>query len=198
MADDRVREFLASLAKEAREGAAADQSPAWEFFYKEIFPKIRSRLEHKYSVKSAPKYSLTDVAQEAAVRLFEMLKSGEGCEKLSDAKDDEEVEYFLIAMCHFRYLTFVARHYERWHTFLDAIKSSQTSTAGGDIRDDFPNFILDELIQKGANDDSDRTMIAMLLQGYSTLEIAPEVGLDVRTVRRRLKSIRKRLIDLAG
>src|SRR6478752_7537066 len=188
-------EIGVDLAKALREARLGDQA-AWEMLFKECYPKVRRVVRRKLDRSMRSLYDSTDFASDV------MKSLAANIDQLSFPSIDSLM----------RFLAHVAEQkvideYRRRHTLKRNVNRERRLSSGDEdsgpvqLPSDAPtasqlaqaNEVHEWLLDR--QDETERTIINLKQQGYSTADIACTTGWNIRKVQRFLKDLHDALHD---
>jgi RNA polymerase sigma factor (sigma-70 family) len=191
-------EFPKDLSQTLLDAQKGDQS-AWEALFRECYPKVRRVVRRKLNRSMRSLYDSTDFASDVMKSLVANLN------QLN----------FVSVESLFKFLAQVAEQkvideYRRQHTFKRDVTRERRFSA--DDREAGPvhlpsgeptasqqaqaNEVQERLLDR--QDETERTIIDLKHQGYSTADIVDKTGWNIRKVQRFLKDLHDSLRDSGG
>jgi len=188
-------EISADLSRALLEAQKGDQT-AWETLFRECYPKVRRVVRRKLDRSMRSLYDSTDFASDV------MKSLAANIDQLSFPSIDSLM----------RFLAHVAEQkvideYRKRHTLKRDVNRERrlfTDAAGSapvQLPSDEPtasqfaqaNEVHERLLDR--QDETERTIISLKQQGYSTADIADSTGWNIRKVQRFLKDLHETLPD---
>jgi len=192
VSDPEISHDLSRALQDAQKG---DQT-AWETLFRECYPKVRRVVRRKLDRSMRSLYDSTDFASDV------MKSLAANIDQLSFPSIDSLM----------RFLAHVAEQkvideYRRRHTLKRDVSRERRLSAGDEdwgpvqLPSDEPtasqqavgNEVYECLLDR--QDETERTIISLKQQGYSTADIADTTGWNIRKVQRFLKDLHDALHD---
>lgn len=175
---------LASTWQDAQKG----DPTAWETLFKECYPKVRRVVRRKLNRSMRSLYDSTDFANDAMERLAANLD-------LLQFPSLSSLIAFLAQVAEQK----VIDEYRRQHTLKHDISRERPMTANdmGPVQVESHDPSASQLAQANEfherllarDNETERVIIELRQQGYSTADIADQTGWNVRKVQRFLKEL---------
>ncbi len=176
-------------------------SNALSALYTRYFEQLTQVAEIRLSRHAGPIVDGEDVALTVLMRLSQNLKKSENKGKLPDR---ESLWLFMLAILHSIVIDLKRRNYT-WkrgngsvHSLSDFTQRDDDGKSPIDVADKTPNHeklamlrdSVDYLLNQKLKIDTTRSVAILKMEGYSHQEIAEKIGIDVKSVSRKLKRIR--------
>ena len=175
-------------------------SDALNALYKRYFEQLAAVAESRLSRHAGPIVDGEDVALTVLMRLSQNIMTSENKGKLPDR---ESLWLFMLAILHSIVVDLKRRNYT-WkrgkgsvHCLSDFTQCDEEGTSPIDVADKTPNHeklamlrdSVDYLLNQKLKVDTTRNVAMLKMEGYSHREIAEKIGMDIKTVSRKLKRI---------
>jgi RNA polymerase sigma factor (sigma-70 family) len=170
--------------------------------YKRYFKQLTDVADNRLSRQAGPIVDGEDVALTVLMRLSENVRNAENKGKLPDR---ESLWLFMLAILHSIVVDLKRRNYA-WkrgkgsvHSLSDFVQRNEDGRSPIDIADTTPSHeklailrdSVDYLLNQKLKVETTRSVAMLKLEGYSHQEIADKVGMDVKTVSRKMKRIQE-------
>jgi len=188
-------EISVDLSRALQDAQKGDQT-AWETLFRECYPKIRRVVRRKLNRSMRSLYDSTDFASDVMKSLAANI----------DQLNFPSIDSLMSFLAHVAEQK-VIDEYRRRHTLKRDINRERRLSAGDEdsgpvqLPSDEPtasqqavgNEVYECLLDR--QDETERTIISLKQQGYSTADIADTTGWNIRKVQRFLKDLHDALHD---
>lgn len=178
-----------------RLGLSATDAAAWAVLFRRTWPYVLG-LSRSFLGRSTRLAAAEDVAQEVFLLLARALHRG----RLRRPRDEAELRVLLLVMTRNHAADALRReHRRRRDTGRQLALTGEGPATSGSASPAAPlehRELLDKLLARLGS--GDRQLVLLLLDGYSPADAARQLGISLKTVRRRQQHIRTVLQPLAS